>query len=176
MEINADQKSLIQSVESELESAFLTGVTQSGDFLPKLAGYDTIPEALRPQGRQGILSTFAALVKRMALFRPSRLPLSYMNGFANWPDTSFQAGSVYQSAASGEIVIEGLCYNAISQPAFTVIAVLPEGFRPATSLIFPVSHDATCEPVRILSNGQIVAEFVTTTNPISLSGIRFLPA
>lgn len=176
MEINLDQKTLIQSIDSELESAFADGVTQSGGFLPKLTGYDTIPTDLRPQGRNGIMSTFASLVKRLGLFRPTQNAVPLNSSFSAWPDPAFGPPTYITFPATGEIVLDGLFYSPVSMAAFSVVGNLPVEARPAKGIIVPVVHNGSVSGLRILTNGQIVTEFITSTNPISLSGIRFLPA
>jgi hypothetical protein len=176
MEITTEQKTLLQAVEPQLETSFLEGVTASGAFLPALPGYATIPEALRPPGRQGILATFAALLKGLADFRPTFTDLTLVNEFSQWGDPEyFAAGSAL--TPTGEVILRGLVRTPTTAASGATFGVLPVGHRPAKNIIVLAIVSEVPTPVTITPYGTLaLRDAVSAESWISLDSIKFQPA
>lgn len=175
MEITSEIKSLLQAVEPQIEAAFAEGVTQAGDFLPALPGYTTIPDTMRPQGRQGILSTFASLLKGVLGFRPTVNSFNFQNGYSVWGDPNFQDAGWYLDL-NGDVVLIGLVANP-AHLSDVDIAVLPEGYRPAKTLLFTSMSVSTPITISVKNTGGVaIRTDLASAGFASLSGIRFKPA
>lgn len=183
MEITPEQKTLLQQVDTDIEASFVGGVTQSGAFLPALPLYDRIKPADRQTGRQGILSTFAGFLARLASFQPTVNLLAFENGFASWnaytgafgnptPYTEF----AYHKNLVGEIVLEGAVVTPAA-PALTRIGVTPVGCRSSFTRLLPASLDGVGITVWVDAAGGIYTGSPTTSGQfLCLDGIRFRPA
>lgn len=188
MEITAEQKALLQLVDSDIENCFSTGVTQSGAYLPALTGYDRIPAQNRVLGRQGILSTFAGFLKELPsyivnstkAFVPSVQTLTLENGYSTGalyttPDPD-QVPSYYKNAIN-EIVLQGIVYSG-SAPSFTTIATLPVGYRPnKTYILSAVRGLAATITVYVATDGRVFCPVATSGGEwIALDSLRFRAA
>lgn len=170
MDINLDQKALLDAVDGDIESSFLGGVTaNSGPYLPKLPDYDKIPASLRPTGRKGILSTFAGLVKQLGLIRPTKNPLNYGVGFSDMEFGNIQIGF------DGRVSCFGRASTNISL-SVPVIFTLPVGQRPSQSLYFPVVTSGGATYVIVSTSGSVsLPTSLASGGWVSLSGISFYP-
>lgn len=183
MEITPEQKALLQQVDADIEASFVGGVTQAGAYLPALPLYDRIKPADRQTGRQGILSTFAGFLARLASYQPTVNPLAFENGFSSWnaytgafgnptPFTEF----AYHKNLIGEIVLEGAISTAAA-PALTRIGTTPVGARSSMTRILPASLDGVGITVWVDAAGGIYTGSPTTSGQLlSLDGVRFRPA
>jgi hypothetical protein len=81
-----------------------------------------------------------------------------------------------QKLASGIVVLSGLLSSRETGSANELIAVLPPGFRPDNTMIFPVNNYGTTRTVSIRTNGEIRWEgsFASGSGVwVSLDGIAF---
>lgn len=175
MEITAEQKALLQLVDTDLESSFSSGVTQAGPYLPALDGYTKISSNNRDLGRKGILSTFASLLSRLTSFSPAVVPMTLQSGVYAWPDATYNTPSFYKTI-TGEVVLQGLVGCPVLAPNST-ITILPVGYRPAKSLIVPSVKAGVPSILVIGSNGLVFCNASTSMSEwISFDNIRFRPA
>jgi len=183
MEITTDQKALLQLVDADIEASFVGGVTQAGAYLPALPLYDRIKPADRQTGRQGILSTFAGFLARLASFAPTAIPLPYLNGFssynqyiAGFGNPTPYAEPAYYKNAIGEVVLEGLIATPTCA-AYVSFGNLPVGYRSAKTRIYTGIKDGSFIAIIVDSSGDIYCAVTCTSGQwISLDGIRFRPA
>lgn len=183
MEITPEQKTMLQQVDGDIEASFVGGVTQGGPFLPALPLYDRIKPADRQTGRQGILSTFAGFLARMASFKPTVIPLAFENGYGSWNEYTGAFGNPTpytefgcHKNLIGEVVLEGLLATPTAAP-LTRIGTTPAGYRSATTRLLPgllggVGVDIWVDP----AGGIYCGAAVTSGQRLSLDGIRFRPA
>jgi len=174
MEISSEEKALLQLVDSDIEDSFSVGVTQSGPYLPGLYQYTTIPSDSRTLGRQGILSTFAGLLKRLSFYSPAVTNLTLQSGFTQYGQ-GFEFASYYKTI-TGDVVLQGRISRFAPGPNIA-FAQLPEGFRPQLALTSPVTVSGVAKHVHITSDGDIICGAPLLVNEwLSLDGIRFRPA
>lgn len=183
MEITPEQKALLQQVDADIEASFVGGVTQAGPYLPALPLYDRIKPADRQTGRQGILSTFAGFLSRLASFAPTVNPLVLENNFDSWNTYTGGFGNPtpytnpgYYKNAIGEVVLQGMI-STWASPNLTRFATLPVGYRSATTRLFPALLDGVAVSVWVGSAGGIYLGAAATSGQwLTLDGIRFRPA
>lgn len=183
MEITLEQKTLLQQVDADIEASFVGGVTQGGAFLPALPLYERIKPADRQTGRQGILSTFAGFLARMASFQPTINPLALQNGFDSWNTYTGAFGNptpfpelAWHKNLVGEIVLQGMVATPATA-AYAVVATTPAGARSAYTRIMPGLLDGVAVPIYVDAAGQIAVGVPCTSGQwLSLDGIRFRPA
>jgi len=176
LNVTPDQKSLIESLDSEIETAFSEGVSESTLFLDPLPGYNQIPANNKAQGREGILSTFASLIKRLGAFRPTIQGFSLANGFFAWPDPRYRAPSYYIEI-TGDVSLTGLLSHGTGADAFVAFATLPVEARPDKKIFMPaIKSDNTTVQLEVNPDGQIwFRDTISAGDIISLDGIRFMP-
>lgn len=182
MEVTQDQKRFLQEVDPKVEDTFLNGVTQSGAYLPGLPRYDTIDTNLRQSSRQGILSTFAGLIKGLGTFRPSVVTPALINGFFAWTDAAYEPLG-YRVNLDGTVSLQGLV-GCPADSLFKAIFVLPSELRPSKNLIFPTTCTTGVpgdlgkfSSIVVNGNGNVVLAVEVPVNGwISLSGVTFTPA
>ena len=183
MEITPEQKTLLQQVDADIEASFVGGVTQAGAYLPALPLYERIKPADRQTGRNGILSTFAGFLARMASFQPTVHPLAFENGFGSWNQYTGAFGNPtpytefgYHKNLIGEVVLEGAIVTPAA-PALTRIGTTPAGARSSFTRILPASLDGAGITVWVDAAGGVYTGSPTTSGQfLSLDGIRFRPA
>lgn len=168
MEITPELKALLQAIDPDIEDVFLNGVTQSGDFLPKLPQYDKIPPNLRPQGREGILSTFAALLNALGTYQPVENPLIFAYPFSG-------DGASASKNILGEIVLRGRILVSENTATRSILAVLPPGFAPSQIYTWIAATSSDAIVVFIDTNGNIYTDYNLDAGWISLDGVRFTP-
>lgn len=183
MEITPEQKALLQQVDTDIEASFVGGVTQGGDFLPALPLYDRIKPEDRQTGRQGILSTFAGFLARLASFQPTVIPLAFENGYGSWNEYTGAFGNPTPFAEFGchknlvgEVVLEGLLATPTATP-LARIGVTPVGYRSAKTRLLPGLLNGVAVDVWVDAGGGIYCGAAVTSGQwLSLDGIRFRPA
>ncbi|UDL15889.1 minor tail protein [Microbacterium phage Pumpernickel] len=114
-------------------------------------------DALTGQGRGGIVR------------------LNLVNGWTNYGDYtgSYQyADAQAQRLPSGIVVLSGLPGQG-TVTTDTVIATLPEGFRPDTDMIFPTLNGNNWRAITVAANGEIRVRANTVNTFVSFDGIAF---
>lgn len=153
LNVTPEQRTLLDQVDIDLETAMSEGVSQGAVFLPALPQYDRVAPEVKSVGRQGILSTFAALIKSLFDFQQAPEPVTLVNGFANWPDGSFRTPQCYKSAGN-EVGLTGLM-RCPTIGASQVIGVLPVGCRPTQAVILTVVKNDTPVSMYVLPTGEM---------------------
>ena len=170
MEITAEQKALLEAMEPDIEDAFLVGVTQGGSpFLPALPQYDKIPASLRPQGRKGIMSTFASFVKQLATQQPPQTAIGVQTGISNLDGT-------YTKNSIGEVVLSGRVNVLADTTGQVPIAILPVGYRPTKHACFVTAATGGATIVFVATSGVVYTETNLVAGWLALDGIRFVSA
>jgi hypothetical protein len=176
--VSPAEQALLTAVDTDLESAMANGVAEGvTTFLPPLPQYTTIPANLRATGRQGILSTFAALVTRLLDFSPDRENVTLVNGFNTWWNPDFNQVLQTSKTLGNEIVLSGLVYCPTISNNATVGYIDNVAHRPAKSIVTVAVLSNTPVAVYVMSSGEIfVAEACTDGQFLSFDNIRFRAA
>lgn len=123
-------------------------------------------------------SNFDGVTKELVVVVPENT-VEFENSWEDY-DTETFPGAQFERAATGRVHIEGLVKSGTvsNVPASGTIFVLPEGFRPSSTLIFPqVSSNAGITEVsecRITPDGEVYAHEGSNTW-FNLTGISFVP-
>jgi Tfp pilus assembly protein PilE len=81
----------------------------------------------------------------------------------------------FTKTSSGRVFLKGLVKSG-TETTGTVIATLPEGYRPDETLVFPaMSSSSTAGRIDVLSNGNVII-YYGSNGWISLDNISFLPS
>lgn len=118
---------------------------------------------------------------------PVATRVNFTSFFSTWTNYGgvYQAPSYYKSQ-SGIVGCEGMLKAGASSDTAEYVAVLPAGYRPANTLIFPVmcrfQNVEGIARMQVGNNGQLLivtargttGAFTATTDWVSLAGISFL--
>lgn len=153
LDVTPEQQAFLNEVDTHLETAMSTGVAQGPVFLPALPNYDRIPANMKVTGRQGILSTFAALVKGLFDLQQPLEPITLVNGFTNWTDAAFRTPQGYKSAGN-EVGLTGMM-RCPTIAAYQTLGVLPVALRPTQAVIVTVVKSETPVSLYIKADGEL---------------------
>jgi hypothetical protein len=159
LQLSASEKAGIDRLETQLETAYLSGVEQPPGtaIIDKMDSYDQPmivqgvdkTAELKPKVKGPFKSLVAAMLKAMW---PSWTAVTFMNSWRQWPDGN-HAQCQYRISLLGTVRIRGL-FSAPTNPR-TVMFNLPAGYRPTTILMFPVVVNDTLGVIEINPNGDV---------------------
>lgn len=174
LELSVSEAALVASLDSQLDTAFLTGVEYPAatSIIPKLDGYDKPmliqgvdqAPAYRPKIRNPFSGLMAAVMKAVQSWQAA----TFENSWINYDSTGFTSAAYYRDFM-GRCNLRGLVANG-TLPG--TIFTLPVGYRPTRTHIFAVSSNQLFGEVRVQADGQVVATAGNSTW-ISLDGISF---
>lgn len=168
----------LAAFDIDLDTAFTGGLADGGGniLVPKLAGYETTTDELKPLVRQSfevaivpLLRVLAAAVQAWVEIGSPGAP-AFQNGWVNY-GSSF-ATAAYYIDPFGVVHIKGSVKSGtLGSPIFT----LPVG--PVGDRVFAVDSgngSATGEVI-VSSNGNVTAFSPTSNSRVHLDGIYFRP-
>jgi hypothetical protein len=148
-----------------ISEAYLNGVTDgTTEQYPKLPGYDKLKVEDRQKGLQGLLGTFAALLK--AFTGRSRTNATLLNSFTGG------TGIQYFKTIDGYVQLEGYVI-APSSPNSKAILQLPVGYRPSTTRYFAVQGGSGYCAVAVQADGYVICQSATASVYLALDPVRF---
>lgn len=171
IEITEQLKQFLQAVDPNVDTAFAEGVTSTGNYLPPLDGYDKIQPDLKPGARNGILATFAALVKQMAA-TPVPTNCSLLDG---WYGNSTFPPVTYSKTILNDVFLNGVIYSS-GTVSNSIAIILPEGYRPSRELYLPAIASTGLMGITITTVGTVILPPTLAGDWVSLDSIRFIAA
>lgn len=177
--LDAQTAAILNDTGTNTNDAYADGINMAGQGanIPGITGYSDLAPSDKTKATDGIKSTLAGLLKRLATAPARNIVTVFDNGFTSYGDADHNAGQItYRKDVCGEVYLEG----SVRVPgSYTsgVLAVftLPAGFRPAANegkIFATLCNDASAS-VQVLSSGVVAIRTGVANGWLSLDTIRF---
>lgn len=171
MDITDNAQVLLDNVDLAIDDAFVNGVNNG--FLPPIKGYSTLTPDIREQGRQGVLTTFAAFLKEYALTRPLFEDLVPNTGFSLYAVPGI-LGAGMAVNYEGQYIFRGLL-SCPTTGGPSVAAYLPGGKTLTTPKFVVVASNQGPIVVTLETSGAITVPATASGDWISFDNVNVWP-
>ena len=183
--LTTDQSAVITALDAPMDTAFASGVTLPGGVPPTidpLKGYadlktnDPVFGDQKAAVKNIFKQVFAAWLN-VSLAAPTYNQITdYGSGWGLWGDGNYSNGQFrYYKDSLGYVIVEGLVRTPLSPAAYTIIATLPVGFRPAPgdAKIFACVSNEAFASIQVGYDGTIVYRGTPAANTWVSIALRF---
>ncbi|MDE2425783.1 MAG: hypothetical protein KGO96_07735 [Elusimicrobia bacterium] len=170
LQLTADQATVINNVENNIQNALANGVIDSAaspnSVVLPMQSYSTIDSSLLSTVKAPFKSTLAAF---LASLEAVTVVSSFSNSWVNLGTTNYSVG--FYKNQLGEVKLRGaISSGTVGSTAF----VLPAGYRPSKTMVFAVISNSTIGAVQIDNSGNVTPISPSSNVSVFLDGINFL--